>query len=199
MRLYRLKADPEGPRGLPEYLANHYVSFGEPGSGDWSRLDRARLEELLGGAEANRQAEDAFVFAHVMQDGDYVLATDGERLVLGDMGDYYYLEEFDNAESRSGHRRGVTWLRSLRGEELHPELQAFLREDGELGLFGREVTREELERLLVRPAEDGSGRIDEATIREALDVLRAAMRSDDADRRERAAIAILQAAQWLNR
>ncbi|MBO7746262.1 hypothetical protein I8J29_18800 [Paenibacillus sp. MWE-103] len=201
MRLYRVIAGQEGSRGLPDFLNSHYVSCGLPGLGDLGLVGRSELQAKLrqahglDGRELERRLEEHWNFAHALEDGDYVVAGDGERLYLGDLGDYYYLEEFDNAEERSGHRRGVTWLRRLERGQLHPELAAFLGEDGETGLFGRSVAREELERLLSPPsAAEGAPLVDEATLREALDVLKAALRSDDPERRERAAAAIVRAA-----
>ncbi|NBD27159.1 hypothetical protein [Paenibacillus glycinis] len=202
MQVFRMKADPEGSRGLPDYLENHYVSCGLPGLGDLGLLGKAELRanlmqaHRLDGRKLERQLEEHWCFAHGMQDGDYVIVDDGDKLYLGDLGDYYYLDGCDNAEDRSGHRRGVTWLQSLQREDLQPELLAFLAQEGEVGLFGRPVTREQLERLFLRPAPTaGSGLVDEETLREALAVLKAALGSEDAERRERAAIAILQAAR----
>ncbi|MFC5402641.1 hypothetical protein [Cohnella soli] len=201
MRLYRMKVDLDGASRLPEFLEGNYVCFGEPGIGELDRIGKAELvgklaaEYGLAGQELERIAAEHSVFAHGMQDGDYLIVDDGENIHLGDMGDYYYVDSFDNAEDRSGHRRGVTWLRSLRREEVHPELLAFLDDEGVIGDFGRAVTPDEMENLLKRPAAFDSEWIDEETIKEALGILKAAMKSEDAERRERAAIAILQAAR----
>ncbi|QHT58802.1 hypothetical protein GXP70_01605 [Paenibacillus lycopersici] len=201
MRLFRIKAGAAGAGGLAEYLEHCYIGCGMPGIGDAGSLGLEEIVRRMAEAPSpgvqglERRAEELLAFAQVMQDGDHIIAYDGERMALGDLGDYYYIEQFDNDEDRSGHRRGVTWIRSLQREDLHPELLAFLAEDGEIGQFGRALDMEELERLLTRPAAPGGTMpIDEATIREALDILKAAMRSGDPERRERAAIAILQAA-----
>ncbi|RKP47929.1 hypothetical protein D7Z26_22225 [Cohnella endophytica] len=202
MRLFRMKANLEGANRLPEFLEGNYVCYGRPGIGDLDKISKADLREQLAkayrldGQELDRRLEEYCDFASGMQDGDYLIVDDGERLHLGDVGDYYYLDHFDNLEECSGHRRGVTWLRSLRREDLHPELLNFLGREGEIGMFGRPVTQEELENLLTKPAASGSRLIDEETIMEALGILKEVMRSDDAERRERAAIAILQAARF---
>ncbi|MCA0756858.1 hypothetical protein KP806_17505 [Paenibacillus sp. N4] len=204
MQLYRMKAEFEGKNRMKEFLEDNYVCFGWHGIGDLEKLDMAglaaKLAEAFGPAglperEWSRRFEELSLFAYGMRDGDYVIVDDGMRIHLGDVGDYYYLDLFDNAEDGSCHRRGVTWLRSLLRDDLHPELLAFLEQDGEIGSFGRSVTEQELERLLAKPALSRQGLIDEETLREALDILKAAMRSEDPERRERAAIAILQAAR----
>ncbi|WP_308639886.1 hypothetical protein [Paenibacillus silvisoli] len=177
MRFFRMKAESEGNNGLQQFLEQHYISCGRPGS---------------------KEAEDFVLFASVMQDGDYIVVTDGDRIVLGDLGDYFYNADCDNDEDKSGHRRGVTWLRSLDKDELHPELISFLEQEGKIGMLDREVSKEQVERFL-RPSPPGEGLIDEAAISEAIRILKTAMRSEDAERRERAAIAILQAAQWFRK
>ncbi|CAM4092540.1 hypothetical protein L1N85_10295 [Paenibacillus alkaliterrae] len=201
MHLFRLKVNDAGMNRMPTFLEDNYVCFGLPGIGDLNQLSKTELRDKL--AEANhleeqeleRGLEEHSVFAHAMQDGDYLIVDAGERIHLGDLGDYYYIDLFDNAEDNSGHRRGVTWLNSLQREDLHPELLAFLSEEGGIGKFGRPVTQEQVESMLSKPKATGPGLIDEAMIQEAIDILKTAMRSEDADRRERAAIAILQAAR----
>ncbi|SFT26921.1 hypothetical protein [Paenibacillus sp. BC26] len=199
MQLFRMQVESEGKNGLSEYVENHYISCGRPGIGDMSLLTKTELERKLAegygldGPELEREAEAHYSFAQVMQDGDYIIVSDSECMYLGDLGDYYYLDDCDNAEDQSGHRRGVTWLRSLNSEELHPELIRFLEQAGKLGMFERPVSKEQLDRLLLRnQAPVGARLVDEATVQEALDILKAAMRSEDAERREQAAIAILQ-------
>ncbi|WP_219834849.1 hypothetical protein [Paenibacillus sp. R14(2021)] len=200
MHLFRMKATLDGESRMPEFLAHNYICFGKPGIGNLEQRSRSELTAQLAEAplddqERRQQLKDYCTFAYEMQDGDYVVVDDGAYVHVGDVGDYYYLDSFDNDEDRSGHRRGVTWLRSLQREEVHPELAAFLGQAGEIGIFGHPLTDGGLEHLLSKPAaEPGrAGFIDEATIQEALGILRAAMRSEDAERRERAAIAILQA------
>ncbi|SDX57034.1 hypothetical protein [Paenibacillus sp. CF384] len=201
MQLFRMRVESEGKNGLAEFVENHYISCGRPGIGDMSGLTEAELAAALvegaglDGSELVSEVEAHYAFAQVMQDGDYIIVGDSDRMYLGDLGDYYYLDDFDNEADQSGHRRGVTWLRSLHGEELQPELLAFLEQEGKLGMFGRAVSKEQLERLLAGQAPAGTRLVDEVTVQEALDILKAAMRSEDVERRERAAVAILQFAR----
>lgn len=203
MQLFRLKVQAEGKHGLQEYLEDHYVRFGKQGLGDLSEIScnelAVKLAEGCSATEIEQQLAMHLLFAQAMQDGDHILVTDGEHTYLGDLGDYYYVEDCDNAEEDSAHRRGVTWLQQVTEEQLHPELAAFLQQDGELGQFHRPLSREQLGLLLVKPPVAAAHGIDDETISEAVAILKEAMRSGDAERRERAAIAILQAASYLNR
>ncbi|REE83937.1 hypothetical protein A8990_116116 [Paenibacillus taihuensis] len=205
MQLFRLKVQAEGKHGLPEFVENHYIRFGRQGLGDLSAIPyhelAAKLAAVYPEVQLEQQLAMHILFTQVMQDGDHILVTDGERTYLGDIGDYYYVVECDNAEEDSAHRRGVTWLQQVAEEQLHPELAAFLQQDGELGQFHRPLIREQLDRLLAKLATAAAvvNGIDDETISEAIAILKEAMRSGDVERRERAAIAILQAAAHMNR
>lgn len=201
MQLYRMRIESDGTGRFREYLDNHYIGLGDPGLGDLERIEETEFLAKLAQAGCLKEGEtepsftDYWRFARGMHDGDFVMLQEGDRLMLGDLGDYYYVPEEDGAEDACPHRRGVTWLRALRREALHPELQAFLAQEGAIGRFDRSLDAERLDALLDKPATNAAALVDEATIREAIEVLKVAMRSDDPERRERAAIAILQAAR----
>ncbi|MGO4373895.1 hypothetical protein AB4Z21_24655, partial [Paenibacillus sp. MCAF20] len=155
------------------------------------------------GAEAaalSKNIEELSRFVLHMQDGDYVLVADGDDVHLGDLGDYYYVDRFDNEEDGSCHRRGVTWLKRYARADLREELHAFLTDEAAVSRFEKPVSRTELENewAVKKPnvnqtSDEGpSSAVPAYLIAEALTVLEAALHSDNADRRERAAIAILQ-------
>jgi predicted Mrr-cat superfamily restriction endonuclease len=186
------------------FLKDNYVGFDWPGIADLEHVRddewQAKAAEACmvdGRALLNRLAEIS-LFVYTMQDGDYVLVADGDHVHLGDLGDYYYVESNGESEEHISHRRGVTWLKSLAREELHTELQQLVAKQATLVKFEHAVTHEQMEQWMTKTVEVPSveaamrSLVDEETIREALDILKSALRSEDADRRERAAIAILQ-------
>lgn len=190
---------------MKSYLEDHFISIGWPRLGD---LEHAGENETvqglrqyygLEGTALIAAADTIRLFAMDMQDGDYVLVIHDNGIVLGDLGDYYYIEDPQSEESKLCHRRGVTWLKRMGMNELPPSLQAFLREeDGEVGKFCRPISAAEAESwTAVETAVTGGGgrsmpAVDEELVREALLILQEAMRCSEAERRERAAIAILQ-------
>ncbi|WP_424768450.1 hypothetical protein [Paenibacillus sp. sgz302251] len=206
MNLFQMKSDLNGINRMAEFLKDNYVCFGLPGIGDLEHVSKEELKERLTQVcqleeqELTVQWEAASTFAHIMQDGDYLFVANDDYVHLGDLGDYYYLEHFDTIEDNTCHRRGVTWLKSLLREELHPDLQSFLDKKATIAKFERDVSHEQLERWLEKPKENRqhSGHpvnIDSDTVEEAIEILKMAMRSEDAERRERAAIAILRYAK----
>ncbi|GGF71625.1 hypothetical protein GCM10010912_15950 [Paenibacillus albidus] len=206
MNLFQLKAGPRGSERVAEFLNNNMVSIGHPGLGDLENAGRAEIEEkmirLYGyrGVELQEHVEAAVIFAHTIQDGDYVLVADGDWVHLGDLGDYFYVEPAEAADGDNAHRRGVTWLTHIPRVALQPGVQQLLAEKGAVTQFQEPIAAARLDLWITDVAAisepvEHRVRVDEATIAAALDILKQALGSEDAERRERAAVAILQYAK----
>src|SRR5690606_23483380 len=147
------------------------------------------------------QWEEIQTFVYDMQDGDYVIVVNADTAYIGDLGDYYFVHGLETAEINSCHRRGVTWIYSIPVRQLPPQLQSFANEPANVSAYDQPVSRELIEQWISGVQQQYSTTsIKEALVtkdmlEEALSILQAAMRSDDADRRERAAIAILEYAK----
>jgi predicted Mrr-cat superfamily restriction endonuclease len=206
MNLFQMKSKPHGIERMAEFLKDNFVCIGWPGIGDLGHVDKEELEDRLAqvykyqGQELANQLEAVSAFVHTMQDGDYVLVADNDCVHLGDVGDYYYIEEFDTQEDGTCHRHGVTWLTSIPRSELNAEVQELLRQSGTITKFEHPFSMAQLERWSsnhegIAPMTGKTSNVDPQTIEEALQILKKALRSEDADRRERAAVAILQFAR----
>lgn len=192
----------EGKHRMADYLEDCYVCAGPPGIGDLENVHEAELISRLASkfgtedAELGKRIDELGCFLYEMQDGDYVLIADGDAVHLGDVGDYYYADRYDNEDEASCHRRGVTWLKSFDSSELNGELLSLLHQPLAVSKFGQPVSKERLEHMLTKSrAGMRSSAVPDRLIEQALSVLDEAMQSGDADRRERAAIAILRYAE----
>jgi predicted Mrr-cat superfamily restriction endonuclease len=212
MNLYQLKSTLHGIDRMAQFLKDNFVCIGWSRIGDLEKLTEAEIRERLAQeyryseGELSQGLEEVSCFVHAMQDGDYVLVAANDSVYLGDVGDYYYVEPSDSDEEEMCHRRGVTWLNSIPRLELNAEVQKLLGSSGMVTRFEHPYSTARLERWAAKlAAHDGvpdntipvptSVEVDSSTIKEALEILKQAMRSDNAERRERAAIAILQFAQ----
>ncbi|WP_337102892.1 hypothetical protein [Paenibacillus sp. YIM B09110] len=206
MGLFQMKPVQNGQHRMVSFLEDNYVCTGSEGLGDLECVSETELVARVTrqyGAEAaaiSDNIEELGCFVFNMQDGDYVLVADGDDVHLGDLGDYYYVDRLDNEEDGSCHRRGVTWLTRYARADLREELHAFLADEAAVSRFEKPVTKTELENDWALKTLNKDRMSEEALpaavpaylIAEALAVLEAALHSDNADRRERAAIAILQ-------
>lgn len=224
MNLFRITPAIDGIDRMDEFLKDHFVSMGWKGIGDLGKVGAeelparmARLAEALGlsDGERGRMQEEISAFVHRMRDGDYVLVPSGDVVHLGDLGDYYYVEEADSEYPGTAHRRGVTWLNKIARGELNIAVTNWLDGPGEVAVFDRPFAEAELAHWIDHPfgaahrlprpeqvdsrtsaqSPDCPERVDPQTVAEALDILRLALRSEDPERRERAAIAILNYAK----
>jgi predicted Mrr-cat superfamily restriction endonuclease len=206
MNLFQLKANSHGIDRMAEFLKDHFVCIGWSGLGNLENVSKDELRDRLArlykvqGQELEERLEEMTTFVHVMQDGDYVLVANDESVHLGDLGDYYYVDSSDTEEDGRCHRRGVTWLKSLPRAELSGVLQELLGHQESITKFEHSVSVEQLEYWLsqspgVLPATNDTIKVNMETIEEALAILQLAMLSDNVERRERAAIAILRYAK----
>ncbi|MCD9020321.1 hypothetical protein [Cohnella silvisoli] len=208
MNLFHIKSTLQGIDRMAEFLKENFVSIGWPGIGDLENVGKDEIQKRLAevyhyqGQELTERLGEVSLFTHTMQDGDYVLISDSESVYLGDGGDYYYVEQSDTGEDGMCHRRGVTWLNSIPRSELNAAVQELLMDSGTISQFKHPFPMAQLNRWVSIPTETASNlktgnqdKVDHKTIEEALDILRQAMRSDDVERRERAALAILQYAK----
>lgn len=211
MNLYLVNPVILGRNRLGSYLEDHYVSVGWPGIGSLEESDPQELLVMWARSiyvhdlQAASGAAELHTFVYDMQDGDHVLVADGDDVYIGDIGDYYYVESADTVQDGTGHRRGVTWLNRVASNELNDRVREELAAaSGAVRKFPYPYAQADLDRFtgLRRPedelrAEQATITIDVAceTIEEALRIVTAALKCDDVERRERAAIAILQYAR----
>ncbi|WP_410511703.1 hypothetical protein PaeBR_16740 [Paenibacillus sp. BR2-3] len=206
MNLFQMKSNPLGIERIAEFLEDNFVSIGLPGIGDLEVIGeaqvRARLEQVYKSNEQElmEQLKAVHLFVHMMQDGDYVLVADQDFVHLGDLGDYFYHDPSDMPDNGMCHRRGVTWLTRIPRAEMNSEVQELLSQPQMITRFKYPIDRARLDSwssnlLKSAPITERSVHVDDITIEEALQVLKEALRSGDTERRERAAIAILQYAK----
>lgn len=207
MKLFQMKTAPLGVERIKEFVQNNYVCAGYPGTGDLEHANREEIGRRLMeskayfGQELEEALESLDIFVHNMQDGDYVVISDGEWVYLGDLGDYFYEASCDQPEDGRCHRRGVTWLKSISITELNARVGELLADAGTVSQYKRALPPERLDLWLAdstrssRNQANYEAEVDEDTLAEALAVLTAALRCEDAERRERAAVAILQYAK----
>lgn len=238
MKLFAISPFVQGRSRMEEFLRDCFVSMGYPGIGNLEHADEAevskRLNRVYGyeGTGLRHALADVDTFLHGMEDGDYVVVLTQGNVWLGDLGDYYYRDDYDSPEEATCHRRGVTWLGVLPETSLNPLLRDFVSKSvgaaGEnIAFFALPVELAGLELFAaqspggivpglapatepapnavdtVRSADHSSAyaterlsvQVDEATIHEAIAVLRDMLRSDDPELRIRAAKALLEYAK----
>ncbi len=211
MKLFALTTEINGSNRMNDFVRDCFVCLFCPGVGDLEGLNENELmaalteagEEQNGGKQHGTESGQKEIqlagiktFVMDMEDGDYILAGNGEEVYWGDLGDYYYVEQADQLDDGSCHRRGVTWLKGMPYQELPDALKLLLDQGKPIAKYGEEITHSQMEFWLSPTPqspdnEAAAADVDEESIGMALDILKQAMRHGDAERRERAAAAIL--------
>lgn len=215
MNLFQMKSHPHGIDRMKLFLEENFVCIGWPGIGNLEGVSKEELRRrlvLVYGDDPHELASRLGaigLFVHAMQDGDYVLLADQDAVYVGDLGDYYYVDEYDNDQDAMCHRRGVTWLARIPRVELNAEVQELLRHRGTITRFQHPFAAAGLDRWIaaqqqapILPASppkaqrtaspaSAASAVDAQTIGQALGILKEAMESSDPERRERAAAAVL--------
>lgn len=207
MSLYGINLEELGSGLLKSFLEENYICAGYPGTGDLEQHSREEISSKLAatgyhGQELEGATHTLDIFVNAMQDGDYVLIADEEWVYLGDLGDYFYDTRHSGTEDSTAHRRGVTWLKSLPLAVVNPAATELLASDSRITVYSGVLPAARMDLWLENQAGDSGSaagacpvQVDEATVAQALAVLKAALNSTDVERQERAAVAILQYAR----
>jgi hypothetical protein len=206
MNLFKIGSKPLGIERISAFLEDNYVSIGYPGIGDLENISIEELRDRLlrtyqySELELTEHLQAIQLFRHKMQDGDYVLVCDGDWVHLGDLGDYFYNELFDTQDIGTCHRRGVTWLKSLPITDLNAGIKEFLSDSGVVKQYKGPMPSARVDLWITGSSDSERAvnnrvHVDEEILSMAIGILKEALVSADAERRERAAIAILQYAK----
>lgn len=217
MKLYQIKSGPPGSGRLEHFLKENYVALsggplfsGIPESGEAERPaqpaaasgNSAEEHQEIPASPGDAGALASFIlFTSGMKDGDFILLDGGEYVHLGDIGEYFFDDSPEASAAGTQHRRGVTWLSRIPKTALGAQAAELVAEPAAVSAARFSWETSGLARWLpewhpaagtAAPADHG---VEPATIAEALDVLKQALRSDCPDRRVRAAAAILRYAK----
>lgn len=203
MNLFQMKPRPHNRDRLSDFLENNYVCIGWPGIGDLLGVNKGEIKKRLAqkyhysGQSLANHLGSVGAFVETMKKDDYVLIACNDVAYLGMVFDYYYDASYDNEEDGMCHRRKVKWLNTIPRNDLNNEVQELLRHRGTITKFKYSFAAAGLDEWLIHPRGVvlGKGRtisLDQDTVLEAVGILKSALRCEDVERRERAAIALLQ-------
>lgn len=195
MIIFQMKAKPHGHEKLNDFLKEGFVCIGWPEIGDLNQVDkdeiRTRLENAYDykGHTLGYNLGQVNAFVNVMKKGDLVLIKDRDKVHVGTVGDYYYEKQYDNKVDGLCHRRNVEWQESVNFEDLQKDLQSFVKNRHTISQFSGTRQLEAFSDLFtVRDVieKEDRERLD-GLFSDALDILEAELKSEDPDRRLKAA------------
>jgi predicted Mrr-cat superfamily restriction endonuclease len=209
MQGWLIRPRPIKKNRISEFLKNGIVAIGWPLLPDLSNKTKEEIrEQLLHYYSTEYQPNSTSLgnvitivesFVHKMKVGDGVLAPDEEDVHIGKItGDYYYDPSKANMDDGYPHQRTVEWLRKISRENLPEELRKSLR--AQLTIVNLKDRLKYLDAppetaLETRMTQEKSDLQIDNLMADAIRILQNELNSDDADRRLKAALQIVQLRQ----
>lgn len=200
MNIFQMKAKPHGHDKLDEFLSQDYVCIGWPGIGDLTGVSKDEIRERLAskyeetGHKLGYSLGQVNAFVNTMEENDIVLIRNKEMVHIGEVGEYQYKEEFDNDADGLCHRRSVEWGEVVPFSKLKTDIQGFVKNRHTISQFPEEIESEDIEAFLYKKealTKDEGEKLD-VLFKEALDILQEELKSENPDRRLKAASALIK-------
>ena len=200
MNIFQIKTLPHGIQRFRQFIDEKFICIGWPKLDNLKNVDKDEIRSKIAAAykltghKLGNALGQVNAFVNTMQTGDVVLITENKWVYAGNVGDYYYEAKYDNDSDAMCHRRTVEWTAKIPFDNLSSNLQRFLCGRNTISRFPdtyEESGLNSLIRLNTNPINQSNSKISNL-IEEALIVLEAELKSEDPDRRLKAATELLR-------
>lgn len=200
-----MKSKPHGIERLNEFVGTSengpsFVAIGWPGIGNLTNVSKDEIRERLEkkykyqGQQLATYLGAVNAFVNTMKKDDLVLISNHlDQVFVFEVGDYKYVEEYDNDADGMCHQREAELLIILNKAELNPEVQELLRNRGTITQFKYPYEKSGLDKWL-EPVEETDVNLNEL-VKKALLTLEKGLNSGDLKIQITAATEILRYAR----
>lgn len=205
VNIFQMKSKPHGIDRLFEFTdtkdeGDTFVAIGWPGIGNLTNVSKDEIRERLErtynyqGQQLATYLGAVNAFVNTMKKDDLVLISNHrDEVFVFEVGDYEYVEKYDNDTDGMCHQRKAKLLIILNKADLNLEIQELLRNRGTITQFKYPYERSGLDKWL-EPADEPSVNLNEL-VNKALNVLEKELLAKDAMTRITAAAEILRYAK----
>lgn len=204
MNIFQIKTKPHGKERLNDFIQGKFIAIGWPGIGTLTGVSkdqvRKRLEEEYLYENARSLGNDlgnVWAFSETMEENDIVLFQGHQDDVhIVQVGPYEYVEKFDNEEGMA-HQRKYELLKVMKRQALNSKIQELLRNRSAITKFKYPLEEAQLD----FPEVDGPFKsdsklnVDSNALQEALEIIYGELKSENIDRRFKAAIELIRFAK----
>lgn len=200
MRIFEMRTLPHGIERFQQFRDEKFVCIGWPGIGDLSDVSKDELRKRIASAYKSSGHKLGYAlgqvnsFVNVMQRGDVVIVENKGWAYIATVGDYTYEERYDNDNDGMCHRRNVEWIAKLPQSELNPSIQSLLRNRNTIAEYPHSIEESGLGHILSGvplALNTDKPRLDDL-FEIALHILEEELKSDNPDRRLRAATELIR-------
>ena len=195
-----MKTKPHGKERIREFIDGEFVCIGWPGIGDLTHTSKDEIRNRLktvyniSGHKLGNSLGQVNTFVNAIKEGDIVFVTEKDWAYIGIAGDYHYNPHFDNNEEGMCHRRNIEWINRILISGLESSIQRLLSNRNTICQYPETIEDSGLEKYLSNQSpivKENSTKLDDL-IQQALAVLEEELKSEDLDRRLKAATEIIR-------
>ena len=200
MNIFQIKTKPHGIERFNEFTQENFISIGWPGIGDLKDITKDEIRERLtkktgySGHKLGNALGQVNAFINTMKIGDVVLITEKNWAYIGTIGEYMYDQQYDNENDGMCHRRSVKWTNRVPFRELPSGLQRLVNNRNTICRYPDLVEESGIDKITGKTPimrKENNNELD-GLFSEALLILGEELKSDEPDRRLKAAIEILR-------
>lgn len=204
MKVFQIKSKPHDNERLSQFLTEKFICIGWPGIGDLSQADKDEIRKRMAnefkvtGHQLGNWLGQVNCFVNTMKKGNIILLTENEWAHIGILGEYVYLNKYDNDQDGMCHRRNVEWINTVKISDLSTTIQKFLSNRNAVSKYPEPYEVSDLQKHIKNKVTKdisnttafNSTKIDEL-VEEAIKVIEEELKSIDPDRRLKAASILL--------
>lgn len=200
MNIFQLKTKPHGIERFDEFINENFICIGWPGIGNLQQINkdeiRARLEKEynIAGHKLGNALGQVNAFVNTMKKDDVVLIAERDWAYIGIVDEYIYEQSFDNGIDGMCHRRNVEWVNKILVKDLNNSIQKLLSNRNTICQYPETIKSSELELYIKKQSNvsiESSLRLEEL-FNDALDILELELKSEDPERRLKAATELIR-------
>lgn len=200
MNIFQMKTKPHGIERINEFLGENFICIGWPGIGNLEQEDkdqiRNRLERVynISGHRLGNALGQVNTFVNTMKKDDVVLIVEKNWAHIGIVNNYNYVKHYDNDIEGMCHRRDVKWVNKILINDLNSSIQKLLSNRNTICQYPETIKASELDVFLKKGLSisgENSAKL-EALFCSALNILEEELKSEDSDRRLKAATELIR-------
>jgi predicted Mrr-cat superfamily restriction endonuclease len=200
MNIFQMKTKPHGNERFREFIDGKFVCIGWPGIGNLENVGKDEIRDRLQqtyyytGHKLGNALGQVNTFVNTMKNGDAVIIAEKDWAYIGTVKDYTYEQQYDNDKDGMCHRRSVEWTDKILVTNLESGIRRLISNRNTICQYPESIEESGLDKILGKQpslSKENSAKFD-SLFRDALAVLEEELKSEDSDRRLKAAAELIR-------
>ena len=200
MNIFQMKTKPHDIQRFRQFIEEDFVCIGWPGIGNLQGVDKDEIRDRLAnkygytGHKLGNALGQVNTFVNTMKKGDIVLITEKNWAYVGIVGEYAYEQQYDNDDDGMCHRRSVEWSDKVQINSFESSVQRLLSNRNTICQYPDSVEESGIDKILGKQpllTKEDNTKL-ENLFSQALAILEEELKSEDPDRRLKAATELIR-------